>query len=131
MTTFIKVDVLFATLGYSETVYRGQATRLFQKALKVSKEMAQGLDILTIEETKAILTDLAVGKSKAKLIAMDLLQNDKFLSIENVATEDDTYKIEKKAKAKKSKQAKKSDFQDFITENGLEDEFKEWFATRN
>jgi hypothetical protein len=128
-TTFIKVDALFLALGYTKTSFRGQATRVFQKALGMQKELAQATFVLTEKETKTVLMDLVKGKSKNKNFALELLNDDNFLQVENILTEDDTYTGKTKKVAKK-KAITKALMEEFLEEQGLTEELKEWFKNR-
>ena len=128
--TFFKLDVLFLELGYNKTTFRGQATRVLQKALGMPKELAQGTHVLKIEEVKKVLMDLIKGKSKYKNEALALLNDENFLQVEEIATEDDTYNPTVK-KAKKKKAITKALIEEFLEEKGLTEELKEWFKARN
>jgi len=131
MEKFIKVVELFETIGYATKDARGQATRAIKVAVPRLEKIAKVTDILTVEETKAILKGIATSKSsKYKAQAMDLLTDEKFLAVEGIITEDGNYIAPKKTKTAKAK-ILKSHLEAFIKAKGLEDELTEWMVEQD
>jgi hypothetical protein len=126
MFMLIKIDVLFMEgLGYGSKVWKGQATRVLQKALGIEKESAQKCFVLNEGDTKEVLMDLAKGKSNYRGRALELLNDNNFMQIKGILTEDGSYKVEKPAK-KKAKKHTKADLENFLEMKNLMQEFKDW-----
>ena len=128
MEKFVKVVELMVALGYGEKIARSQATTQMKKIEKINEDFSssdfrKAIHILTIEEAQYLVNAIAESKSKYKDNATKLVKTG---FAEDLLTTDENYVPEKPKKTKVSK-PKKVDFVEFIQDQGLWDEFEEWF----
>ena len=129
MEKFVKLVELMVAMGYNEKNARGQATtqlsklKDFNKAFE-DKDYRASTDVLTMDETMELLKLIANSKSKYKENAESLLN--KGLD-ESILVDDMDWKPVKSSKKKAPKKPKKVDLVEFIQDQGLWDEFNDWF----
>jgi len=127
MEKLIRVEALFLALGFGTNIARGQATRVIKKVMKL-EDGANQVHVVSQEDAKKLLTEVAFSKSKNSLVARQLIENDGFLELD-IFTEDANFKPVKE-KAPKKGRVLKSDLEEFLKSEGLEEQFKQWLLTK-
>ena len=118
-------------LGYKKAGARTVATKHLAKIKDVNdmfavKEVRSETHIITVKEGMALLTKIVESKAKKEIVENAQIILDSGLFSDAVLTEDDAYKPTKPSR-RKVVNPKKDDYWNFIVEQGLEDDFKEWF----